>query len=459
VSKSKFSAPASAEHPAVHTDETVAVNFQQEISSGADNIGSAAIPARRRGKCMSRRNGQNPKVRVGNRADGTKYFFFQYWIDVPGREERKRQTEVVGLVGQMTKSEAERKKLEFISNLKLNSSEFRIPSSRSFADAVKHYREVFAPRMLRESTFSIADCHIRKHLEADWNEVPIEHITIDAVNEWSWKKRREGLSWVSIKNILRTMQRVLSAFSKDKKPPFSQEGLAIPEREKLQMKIESRKAISFSWQQSNQIAEQVLELEGLDDAVKERDSMAFILAAASGVRCGELFALRMNDIDFRANIIRVDESVNQWTGGIGPCKNAAAYRTVLLADSEGLEAMRMLEEFVGARILNPNALVFPSKLGTPLRESNVLREALHPAQEALKLPQAGMHAFRHGCNRRWELAGMNPAVLRQQMGHSSHAMTVRYTGEIPLEQVRASFSMNNGNKIVVLENMENEAVA
>jgi integrase len=70
-----------------------------------------------------------------------------------------------------------------------------------------------------------------------------------------------------------------------------------------------------------------------------------------------------------------------------------------------------------------------------------------------------MHAFRHGCNRRWELAGVNPAVHRQMMGHSSAAMTARYTGEIPVEQIRAAFSMQNGNKIVVLENMENEAVA
>jgi len=78
-------------------------------------IGMPPVPARKRGKCMSRRNGQNPKLRVGERADGTKYYFFQFWIDVPGQEERKRQTEVIGLVGQMTKSQAERKKLDFIS--------------------------------------------------------------------------------------------------------------------------------------------------------------------------------------------------------------------------------------------------------------------------------------------------------------------------------------------------------
>jgi hypothetical protein len=47
---------------------------------------------------------------------------------------------------------------------------------------------------------------------------------------------------------------------------------------------------------------------------------------------------------------------------------------------------------------------------------------------------------------------MNPAVLRQQMGHSTAATTARCTGEIPLEQGRAAFSMSNGNKIVVLEN-------
>jgi hypothetical protein len=41
------------------------------------------------------------------------------------------------------------------------------------------------------------------------------------------------------------MQRVLSCSSKDKKPPFSMLAVEIPERDKLQMKIESRKAVSF----------------------------------------------------------------------------------------------------------------------------------------------------------------------------------------------------------------------
>lgn len=402
---------------------------------------------------MTRRTGQNPKVRIGRRANGQKYFFFQYWTDVPGQEGRKRQTEVVGLTSQMTKSEAERKKKDFIMSLGVNSDEYLIPSSRTFADAERHYREVFAPRMLRGSTFQTATMHIKNHLLPDWKDTPVEHITIDSVNEWIWKKRDEGLSWVTIKNILRTMQRILSCSSKDRKPPFSQQGLAIPESDKLQMKLKSREATSFSWDQSQLIAKHVRSLVGLDTR-RERYATLFTVASASGLRCGELFALRMKDINFEANTIRVDESLDL-LGKVGPCKNATAYRTVLLDDREGKQAMALLKIFVGERIHNPNALVFSSLRGTPLQESQVLREALHPALKALNLPQDGMHGFRRGCNRKWELSGMNPAVLRQQMGHSSAAMTARYTGEIPLAQVKAAFSVMNGNKIDVLENTEN----
>jgi hypothetical protein len=50
------------------------------------------------------------------------------------------------------------------------------------------------------------------------------------------------------------------------------------------------------------------------------------------------------------------------------------------------------------------------------------------------------------------LAGLAPAVIRQQMGHTSAAMTARYTGEIPLDQIKAEFSSKFGIKIDVLEN-------
>lgn len=137
------------------------------------------------------------------------------------------------------------------------------------------------------------------------------------------------------------MQRVLSCNAKDRKPPFSLSGLTIPERDKLRMRIESRNAVSFSWDESKRIAEAVRKLYRLDDSRKNAYATAFLLAAA--------------------------------------------YRTVVLTDAEGCEALRALKQYSGDATPNPNVLVFHSRRGTPLRETNVLADGLHPALAALGL--------------------------------------------------------------------------
>lgn len=115
--------------------------------------------------------------------------------------------------------------------------------------------------------------------------------------------------------------------------------------------------------------------------------------------------------------------------------------------------MRCLRQFLGDAT-DANALVFRSHRGGPLLETTILAQCLHPAVKALGMPRSGFHAFRRGCNRRWELAGLNPAVQRQMMGHSSASMTRLYSGEIPLTDVAAAFSKMFGGE---LETMETEA--
>jgi integrase len=253
---------------------------------------------------MSRRAGQNPSVRLKSEKGIEEYFLPMLdRCSGTGEAEKGNRSNRTNQNNDEERSGKEEIAIHIESESQFY--EYRIPSSLTFAHAVKHYREVFAPGMLRPCTFSVADGHLKVHLEAGWNEIPVEHIDIDAVNEWIWKKRQADLSWVTIKNILRTMQRVLSCSSKDKKPPFSQEGLAIPERDKLQMKIESRGGVSFAWPQVKQTASEVYKLD-VDDMLKERYATLSILAAASGLRCAELFALRINDLDFKAGTIRVD---------------------------------------------------------------------------------------------------------------------------------------------------------
>jgi integrase len=107
-----------------------------------------------------------------------------------------------------------------------------------------------------------------------------------------------------------------------------------------------------------------------------------------------------------------------------------------LADKEGQHAMRSLQQFV-----KHDGLVFRSKRGGPLVENTILVQGLHPALKKLGLPKSGMHAFRRGCNRRWELVRVSSAIIRQQMGHASESMTALYTGQIPVEQVQKQFQL------------------
>ncbi|PYU54148.1 MAG: hypothetical protein DMG55_32485 [Acidobacteria bacterium] len=58
--------------------------------------------------------------------------------------------------------------------------------------------------------------------------------------------------------------------------------------------------------------DQVYKLD-VDDARKKRYAMVFVLAVATGLRCSELFALRLNDINFKEGTVRVDESADQRT--------------------------------------------------------------------------------------------------------------------------------------------------
>jgi integrase len=230
--------------------------------------------------------------------------------------------------------------------------------------------------------------------------------------------------------------------------------------------MESREEISFSWQEAKKIAAQVRNFDRLGPIRKDQYATLFVPASASNVRCSELFALRLNDLDFKTGTIRVDEASDQRAkqGKIRPCRNAAAYRTIVLHDAQGKEALEALRKFLKKYPQpNPSGLIFHSRHNTPLRENNVLHDGLHPALRALTLPQAGLHAFRRGCNQRW-VVWLNPAVIRQQTGHSSATMTALYTGQIPLKEVRAAFSRvhfssKSGKKIVVLENVENESAA
>jgi integrase len=76
-------------------------------------------------------------------------------------------------------------------------------------------------------------------------------------------------------------------------------------------------------------------------------------------------------------------------------------------------------------------LVFPCRAYNgrqrPLRNSNVLKWGLHPLLRKLKIPMAGMHAFRHYRVTALMESGVPLETIKVWIGHGSEAMIRRYS--------------------------------
>lgn len=92
------------------------------------------------------------------------------------------------------------------------------------------------------------------------------------------------------------------------------------------------------------------------------------LALMTGLRRGELFALRWKSVDLAEGHLTVDEAV--YEGAFGTPKTSAGLRRVPL--SEG--TVRLLAEWQRrAKTTQPDSLVFATWSGKPISPNNVLR--------------------------------------------------------------------------------------
>jgi integrase len=88
----------------------------------------------------------------------------------------------------------------------------------------------------------------------------------------------------------------------------------------------------------------------------------------------------------------------------------------------------MLKGHLDGRI---TGLVFPCRAykgkRRPLRNSNVLKRGLHPLLRKLKIPIAGMHAFRHYRVTTLIESTVPLETIKAWIGHGSEAMIRRYS--------------------------------
>jgi integrase len=155
-----------------------------------------------------------------------------------------------------------------------------------------------------------------------------------------------------------------------------------------------------------------------------------LVALKSGMRQGELVALRWCDVDLNEAVVRVRRS--RTCGVVGSPKNRERRDVDLLSDVVALLA-RVQE---GAASADRNSLVFPADHdGAFIDPAVLLRRHLYPAMARAGVPRVGptlekrtFHSFRHTFAKRALETGAQVTWLSRHLGHSSLKVTTDVYG-------------------------------
>jgi integrase len=157
----------------------------------------------------------------------------------------------------------------------------------------------------------------------------------------------------------------------------------------------------------------------------EQDAAVFLTAAFTGLRMGELIALRWRDVDFAGSVLRVRAS---YAGGALTSPKSGKVRAVPLAPDVARALARLADRelFTGE-----DDLVFPGEVGGYL-DGSALRRRYKAALKRAGLRALRFHDLRHTFGTRM-IAKADIRRVQEWMGHADIQTTMRYLHYAPRE--------------------------
>ncbi len=191
----------------------------------------------------------------------------------------------------------------------------------------------------------------------------------------------------------------------------------------------------------------------LEAARSDRLYALYVVALSTGMREGELLALRWRDVTLPKagdGSLRVQHTLH-WRDGvmsIEEVKTESGRRQIHLS-AHATEALRQhrlrqLEERVKmGPIWRENDLVFCNTIGGAIHKSNFRRQSFARIVQAAGVPYIRPYDMRHTAATLLLLAGIHPKVVSEMLGHSSVTITLTiYSHVLPMIQRDAAVAMD-----------------
>ncbi len=181
------------------------------------------------------------------------------------------------------------------------------------------------------------------------------------------------------------------------------------------------------------------QVRALAEGIDPHFRVLIYTAAYTGMRAGELGALRRKRVDLLRGRLTVEEALKDLTGA----KHLASHERCLIFGPTKTHARRsivlpgflrdLLNEHLTASPGGPDDLVFTTTTGSPIRQTNFLKRNYKPAVRAClpaELHALRFHDLRHTCAALLIAQGAHPKAIQEILGHESITMTLDQYGHL-----------------------------
>jgi integrase len=238
-------------------------------------------------------------------------------------------------------------------------------------------------------------------------------------------RRTQKLSAKSVRNVLVLIQGIFSlAVDNDLI-------LRSPVRRRHKPALQRREKTVWTADQVGQIVA----------AVSVEHRAMFICAALTGVRLGELLALKWRHVDFENRVLHIQQSL--WGGEVQTPKTLASVRRICFGDAL---AAALTERMQVTTHIGPEDFIFAKSNGEPLHPDVVRRDVLYPVLDRLGIERgnrsSGFHAFRHAAASLINARTGDLKLAQKLLGHSTLSMTANvYTHTYGESERRAAIEL------------------
>jgi integrase len=286
----------------------------------------------------------------------------------------------------------------------INQGQYRPEATMLFS---KFVSECFEPGVLPTLKFATQEIYsllLRKHLIPQFGGHRLCDISRVEVQQYLLEKLKRGFAWETTNHMRHLLSKVMGvAVNWDYILNNPVRGVKMPER-------------TLKRPHRFLTAEEVRQLIA---ASNEPLRTIIILATMTGLRIGEILALRWGRIDLLHGTLLVAETC--YKGHFGSPKTRASRREVPLAPTL-VHELKIL--YSRSADHSPGALVFARTQGVPLAADNLRKKGLRTACKRAGLQRIDWHTLRHTHGTLLHSQGTPLKVAQAQLGHSHMATTL-----------------------------------